>query len=65
MMERNQILHRLSTAAKDQIYKMEHLSSSDTDMNDKQFLNCLIIVGGIIDDMGKIIMEGNELNARP
>lgn len=65
MTERNQILHRLSTAAKDQIYRMEHLSSSDTDMNDKQFLNCLIILGGVIDDMGKLIMDSKEHDDRP
>ncbi len=65
MSERNQILHRLSTSAKDQIYKMEHLASSDNDMNDKQFLNCLIILGGIIDDMGKLIMDSKEHDDRP
>lgn len=65
MSDRNQILHRLSTAAKDQIYKMEHLASSDNDMNDKQFLNCLIILGGIIDDMGKLIMDSKDHDDRP
>lgn len=65
MSERNQILHRLSTAAKDQTYKMEHLASSDNDMNDKQFLNALIILGGILDDMGKLIMDSKEHDERP
>ena len=65
MSDRNQILHRLSTAAKDQIYKMEHLASGDNDMNDKQFLNCLIILGGIIDDMGKLIMDSKDHDDRP
>lgn len=65
MTERNQILHRLAMAAKDQVYRMEHLASSDNDMNDKQFLNCLIILGGVIDDMGKLIMDTKEHDDRP
>ncbi len=65
MTERNQKLRRLVLAAKDQIYKMEHLTISDVDMNDKQFLNSLIIVGGLIDDMGQTIMEGKEQHERP
>lgn len=65
MKARNIILNRLSLSAKDQIYKMSHLSSSDSDMNDKQFLNCLIILGGVIDDMGKLLMDDKDQDDRP